>query len=166
MRLLRLRKKKQIDEVDFEILSLLRKDPELTYMDIAEKINTSPVTVYNRIKKLKEEGFFKKVIIIPSEIFGKQITAFVQISTIPGQEKNIGEIIAKNPEVLNVISVTGDFDLLVKVVANDINELNQMIMEKIRGLEGVIRTNTILVLSMIKEEFSYIPKGYLQAQKF
>ncbi|MBS7659003.1 MAG: Lrp/AsnC family transcriptional regulator [Candidatus Bathyarchaeia archaeon] len=151
-------KKRHIDEMDFKILLLLYKNPELTYAEIAEKLKTSPVTIHNRIKKLKEDCAFKKIVIIPNEVFGKQVTAFIQVSTIPGQEKSIGERISKFPEVLSVMGTTGDFDLLVKIVTSNIDELHQVIMEKIRSLEGVIRTNTILILFTIKEEFSYIPE--------
>jgi len=85
----------------------------------------------------------------------------VQVSVTPGQEKNVGESIAKIPEVLEVVTTTGDFDLLIKIVASDVNELQQIIMEKIRGLKGVIRTNTILLLSTLKSELNYIPRSYL-----
>ncbi|MBS7655842.1 Lrp/AsnC family transcriptional regulator [Candidatus Bathyarchaeota archaeon] len=155
------RKSTAIDKVDVNILSLIYKNPGLTYTEIAEKLKTTPVTIHNRIKKMKEKEVLKEAIIIPPKIFGKNVTAFVQVSVAPGQEKNIGESIAKIHEVLEVVTTTGDFDLLIKIVASDVNELQQIIMDKIRGLKGVIRTNTILLLSTLKSELNYIPRHYL-----
>jgi Lrp/AsnC family transcriptional regulator for asnA, asnC and gidA len=156
-----LKRKSPIDKVDVNILSLMYKNPGLTYSEIAEKLKTTPVTIHNRIKKMKEKEILKEAIVIPPKIFGKDVTAFVQVSVTPGQEKNIGESIAKIHEVLEVVTTTGDFDLLIKIVASDVNELQRIIMEKIRGLKGVIRTNTILLLSTLKSELNYIPRSYL-----
>lgn len=153
-------RRKIIDKMDLLILRLISEDPELTYADIAEKLKTSPVTIHNRIKKIKAYGT-KKAVIIPPKIFGKEVTAFIQISTVPGKEREVGELIAKVPEVLKVRGTTGDFDLLVEVVAKDVNELQQLVMEKFRSLEGVVRTNTVLVLFTLKDELNYIPELHL-----
>ncbi len=152
-----MRRRKHIDELDFKILHLLYRNPELTYGKIAEKLKTNAVTVHNRLKKLKTEKLLRERIAVSPQVFGKGITAFIQVSTVPGQEREVAEVITKVPEVLKIKGTTGDFDLLVEIVARDIDELQQLVMGRIRTLDGVVRTSTLLVLFTFKDELSFVP---------
>ena len=48
-------------------------------------------------------------------------------------------------------------DLIIEIVARDVDELQQLVMDRIRALDNVVRTNTILLLFSVKDELSYIP---------
>lgn len=151
-------RKGKLEDIDVKILKLLNGNPEMTYAEMAKHLNTSAVTVYNRLKKMKVKGVFRKCLRIPPHIFNKRVSAFVLISTIPGREREVGEQIAHVPEVLMVKGITGDFDLIAEVIADDIDTLQQLVMEKIRGLNHVVRTNTVIELFAIKDEISYLPQ--------
>jgi DNA-binding Lrp family transcriptional regulator len=150
-------RKGRLENTDLNILKLLNNNPEMTYAEMAEKLNTSSVTIYNRLKKMKNLGIFKKCLKISPNIFGKKISAFILISTKPGKEREVGNYIAGVPEILVVNGITGDFDLIAEVIAEDIDSLQQLVMEQIRGLKDVVRTNTIIKLFTVKDEVSYIP---------
>jgi Lrp/AsnC family transcriptional regulator for asnA, asnC and gidA len=124
---------------------------------IAEKLGTSAVTVHNRLKKLKEAKLVRECVSIMPQVFDKNVTAFIQISTVPGQERNVAQLISEVPEVIKVKGTTGDFDLIVEIVARDVDELQQLVMDRIRALDNVVRTNTILLLFSVKDELSYVP---------
>lgn len=136
---------------------MLYKNPELTYADMAEKLKTTSVTIHNRLKKMKGSGAYRKCMVVDPTIYGKNVSAYVFVSTVPGKERILGEKIARSQEVLKVKGITGDFDLLVEVVANNIDELQQLVMAKIRALEGVVRTHTIITVFTSKDEISYVP---------
>jgi len=150
-------KRGKLEPIDVEILRLLYRNPDLTYADMAKKIRTSSVTVYNRLKKLKEHGVYRKTVVISPTVFAKKVKAFVFVSTRPGKEKVIADVISKNPCVLRVKGITGDFDLVVELVADNVDELQRIVMENIRSLGGVVRTNTVIELFSSKDEVSYIP---------
>jgi len=136
---------------------MLYKNPELTYADMASRLGTTSVTIHNRLKKMKVKGAYRKCILVDSKIYGKNVSAYVFVSTVPGKERQLAEKIARNREILKVKGTTGDFDLLVEAVANNIDELQQLVMSKIRALEGVVRTHTIITVFTTKDELSYVP---------
>lgn len=152
-------RKGKLEDIDIKILKLLNGNPEMTYAEMAKHLNTSAVTIYNRLKKMKISGIFRKCLRIPPHIFDKKVSAFVLISTIPGREREVGEQIAHVPEILMVKGITGDFDLIAEVIADDIDTLQRLVMEKIRGLNDVVRTNTVIELFAIKDEISYLPQS-------
>jgi len=150
-------RRQRVGETDFKILQMLYKNPELTYADMAAKLGTTSVTIHNRLKKMKAKGAYRKCIFVDSNIFGKNVSAFVFVSTAPGKERQIAEKIARTREILAVKGTTGDFDLLVETVAGNIDELQQLVMSKIRALEGVVRTHTVITVFTTKDELSYVP---------
>ena len=150
-------KRRKVGEMDFRILRMLYKNPELTYADMAGKLKTTSVTIHNRLKKMKLSGTYRKCIVVVPTIYGKNVSAYVLASTVPGKERVLAEKIARTPEVMKVKGITGDFDLLIEVVANNIDELQQLVMSKIRALEGVVRTNTVITVFTSKDEISYVP---------
>ncbi len=150
-------KHRKIGEMDFHILHMLYRNPELTYADIAEKLKTTSVTIHNRLKKMKESGAYRKSIVVDRMIYGKNVTAYVFVSTVPGKERLLAERIARTPEVLKVKGITGDFDLFIEAVANNIDELQRLVMAKIRALEGVVRTHTVITVFTSKDDVSYVP---------
>ena len=143
--------------MDFKILQMLYRNPELTYADMASKLGTTSVTIHNRLKKMKAGDAYRKCILVDPKIYGKNVSAYVFVSTAPGKEKQLAEKIAKNREILKVRGTTGDFDLIVETVANSIDELQQLVMSKIRALEGVVRTHTVITVFTTKDELSYVP---------
>jgi len=149
--------RQRVGEMDFKILQMLYRNPELTYADMASKLGTTSVTIHNRLKKMKAVDAYRKCILVDPKIYGKNVSAYVFVSTAPGKEKQLAEKIAKNREILKVRGTTGDFDLIVEAVANSIYELQQLVMSKIRALEGVVRTHTVITVFTAKDELSYVP---------
>jgi len=129
----------------------------LTHLDIAEKLKTTSAIVHSRLKRMERSGLYRKCIFLDPAIYGKNVSAYVFVSTIPGKERLLAEKIAKAREVLKVKGITGDFDLLVEVVASNIDELQKLVMGKIRALDGVVRTHTVIIVFTSKDETSYVP---------
>lgn len=143
--------------MDFKILQMLYRNPELTYADMASKLGTTSVTIHNRLKKMKAADAYRRCILVDPKIYGKNVSAYVFVSTAPGKERQLAEKISKNREILKVRGTTGDFDLIIEAVANSIDELQQLVMSKIRALEGVVRTHTVITVFTTKDELSYVP---------
>ncbi len=146
-----------INEKDFEILSLLKKDAKLTVQDISRKIMMPVTTVHNRIKKMEENGIIKGYsAIVDNKKLGINISAYVMICveyrTLSGkkisQTKLAGEI-KKNPLVDEASIVAGGTDIIIKIHAKDIDELNGFIINRLRDMEGVANTQTLVVLSEV-----------------
>ncbi len=146
-----------INEKDIKILSLLKKDAKLTTQDISRKAMMPITTVHNRIKKMEENGIIKGYsAIVDNKKLGINIRAYVMINveyrTLSGkkisQTKLAGEI-KKNPLVDEASIVAGGTDIIIRIHAKDIDELNDFIINKVRDMDGVANTQTMIVLSEV-----------------
>lgn len=142
----------KIDEVDINIIRELQKDARQSYREIAEKLNVAEGTVYNRMNKLKEIGVLKKF--IPDINFAKlgyDLTALIGVMVEGGHLPEIEKDIAAEACVTAVYDVTGDYDAVIVAKFKERDALNALI-KKILAMPHVKRTNTMVVLNVMKEE--------------
>ena len=111
-------------------------------------------TVHNRIKKLEKEKIIKKYTILPDyKKLGKGILSYILVSVmymLPNGEKISQENLAKEIKKLGaeeVSIVTGGTDIIVKVRVKDVDELNEFVIKKLRSVDGVDKTQTLIVLN-------------------
>lgn len=142
----------EIDEVDREILRMLQDDGRISFKKIAEKLDVSEATVFVRVKKLMKRKIIKRfTAILSPETLGKNIMAFVLINADPKKLQKVLEALSKIDDVYEVYDVTGSYYVIVKVRTEDQNKLAKMI-DEIGLIDGVMSTETALVLRSIKEE--------------
>lgn len=80
------------------------------------------------------------------------LTAFVMIHVEPGRIAEIAQTIANMPNVAEVYSVTGDFDILAIIRLPDYDKLAEVVPEELAKLEGIRRTNTVLAFRRFSAE--------------
>jgi Lrp/AsnC family leucine-responsive transcriptional regulator len=137
-----------LDEIDIRILALLQEHCKTPLAKIGERVGLSAPAVIERIKKLEESG----VIVgyrasIDARKLGHDIGAFIGVlTTHPHGIRDVEEQIATRPEVLECHHVTGGYTLLLKVRTADTSTLEELISH-LRSIEGVTRTETMVVLS-------------------
>lgn len=68
---------------------------------------------------------------------------FVLISTAPGKEHEVYNELKKIPEIIELHPLFGEFDLIAKLETKDFNQLGEIVVEKIRMIDGVIDTKTL-----------------------
>ncbi|MEM0089040.1 MAG: Lrp/AsnC ligand binding domain-containing protein [Archaeoglobaceae archaeon] len=68
---------------------------------------------------------------------------FVLIKVAPGKEKRVYDRIASLKEVEELYPLFGEYDLIAKVVVKDFEELSEVVVNKIRSIEGVVETKTL-----------------------
>lgn len=145
--------KVNVDHIERKILSLLQKNARITIKDIACEVKLSIPAVAERIRKLEKGGVIKNYsAILDQKKLGLDITAFIGVyidhpSNIEKFEKEIEKI---GNEVCECHHVTGDFTLLLKIRTKNTETLETLI-KKLRSINGVLRTNTFVVFSTIKE---------------
>lgn len=72
------------------------------------------------------------------------LTAFVMIETDADKVSTVAQAVANSPNVAEVYSVTGDFDVMAIVRVADYNLLAEAVPDQISRIEGVRRTHTML----------------------
>jgi DNA-binding Lrp family transcriptional regulator len=144
-----------IDEKDELILEQLKKNARESTVDIARKTHLPRVTVHERIKRLVGRGIVKKFTAVPDyKKLGLETTAYVMISYASHAllQRQVAEKIAKLPHVYEVHLVAGEWDMIVKVRGKNLAEIGQLVLEKIRKIDGVESTFTMGCFETIKEE--------------
>ncbi|MFG1518980.1 MAG: Lrp/AsnC ligand binding domain-containing protein [Thermoplasmata archaeon] len=74
--------------------------------------------------------------------------AFILVSTVPGKEHEVYNKISKIKYVVEIHPLFGEYDLIVKVDAEDFTELGKIVIDQIRTIEGVIDTKTLTATKM------------------
>ncbi|ALG83455.1 Lrp/AsnC family transcriptional regulator [Gordonia phthalatica] len=136
-----------IDELDVELLKLLEKDARQGVAGLASTLGISRNTVQSRIRRLEEGGLiagYRPQIDMTKA--GLVVQAFLALETEQGSLTTIAEAVTKIPQVVEVHTVTGREDLLVRVATSTQPELLTLI-EGIVGFSGVIHSTTWLTLT-------------------
>jgi Lrp/AsnC family leucine-responsive transcriptional regulator len=138
----------ELDLIDHLILEQLQENCKRPLTAIGEKVGLTAPSVLERIHKLEEAGVIRDyVAVLDGKRLGKDVTAFIGVSVAsPRQLASFEQAIAHVDEVLECHHVTGAFSLMLKVKTDDTEGLERVI-EQIRELEGVTRSETMVVLS-------------------
>lgn len=135
---------KNMDEKDKQIIKILKDDARAGYGEIGTKVGLSEGAVRKRIKTLTDENVIRKFTVKIGAAEGAQ--AITLLATNPAYPTQ--EVSKKIQEILNVetiYEVTGEYDIVAVITGMNVTEVNECI-EKIRRVEGIMKTNTMIVL--------------------
>jgi len=133
-----------LDEIDDRIIAILKEDGRVSYTEIGEKTGLSEGAIRRRVKTLLESGEIKKFTIQVEVEKGAKAIALLSIKpSIPTSE--ISGALIKIKGVESTYEVTGEYDIAAILSASNVKDVNRCI-ENIRGIEGVMNTNTMIVL--------------------
>jgi Lrp/AsnC family leucine-responsive transcriptional regulator len=137
-----------LDEIDVQILALLQEHCKMPLAKIGQRVGLSAPAVIERIKKLEEGGVITGyTALLDTRKLGCDITAFIGVlASHPRGIVDVEQQIESRPEVLECHHVTGGYTLLLKVKTANTTTLEQLISH-LRSIEGVSRTETMVVLS-------------------
>lgn len=148
-----------MDKIDAKILNILQEDCTLSVKDVAAMVGLSYTPTYERIKNLQESGVIKKsaVILNPSKV-GIKLFAYCNI-TLKKQSrenlKNFEDEVLKMPEILEVTSLSGIYDYMLKIATTDIDAYNDFVVNKLANIPNIGQYHSNIVMSMVKNETSY-----------
>jgi Lrp/AsnC family transcriptional regulator for asnA, asnC and gidA len=142
----------QFDDTDLSILELLRKNSRMSFMEMSRKTGISDATIQHRLKRMRERGLVDFTVMVKPEASGYTVTAVMLAQTDTEKHDEAKNALASLPEVTEVYSVLGEYDLLVKVWAKSLEKLNEFINEKVRAVDGIEELLEIIVVERVKEE--------------
>ncbi|MFO8052287.1 MAG: Lrp/AsnC family transcriptional regulator [Thermoplasmatota archaeon] len=137
---------RNIDDLDWEILKLLKTDSRRSNVSIASELGISEGSVRQRISKLKKKGTITRFTIDTSS---RGLKALLEINIeINVHTSEIAERIKTLEGVEKVYEISGASDIVAIIDVSNTNELNDTI-EAVRGMGHIMNTRTKLVLSEI-----------------
>lgn len=142
-----------LDNINLQIIDFLGRDSSTPFVEIAKHIGISDATVHIRVRRLIAAGIINKFTIsVDNNRLGYDHLAFMGINVEPGFAEEITDDLSKVDEVLEIHEMHGRFDLLLKVRAKNLEQMREIVVNKIRILPHIIETELMTVLKSRKEE--------------
>jgi DNA-binding Lrp family transcriptional regulator len=136
----------RLDQTDARLLLALREQPRATVLALADRLGLSRNTVQARLARLEERGalgsFERRV---DTAALGYPLTAYITVRVDQRELEAVAAGLADIPEVVEVVGLSGEADLLVRVVARDADDLYR-VAGRILATGGVERTTTALAM--------------------
>ena len=142
-----------IDEISIKILKILQNKARIPNVEVAREVGMAPSAVLERIRKLEKQGFIDGYEVrLNAQRFQRSLVGFIHITVNDSaDEEGVAKILSKIDEIQEVHFITGTDGYLVKVRVAGPQELDRLVRDKIRVIQGVCATSTSVVLSTIKE---------------
>ena len=147
----------RFDELDMKLLFELTKDGNVSVPQLSKKLGINPSVLYSRIKRLLRKKLIKKFTIdIDDSLLGIGVKATVGINRDPKFKIQIHKKLLEISEVVSISEVTGRFDIMIQVYAQDLEDLHAVVIEKIGKIEGIQNTETFVELQKTDKEPVYL----------
>ncbi len=139
-----------------KILELLQKNARLTTSELSERLNIDIEEIESIIKRCETENIIRGYYTLINEdnYHIKKVRALIEVSIRPERDggfdrtaRNIG----KFPEVTDVMLISGNCDLQLIVVGENLNDVANFVAQKLAPLDGVLSTRTHFILKKYKE---------------
>lgn len=141
-----------LDEIDQQIVALLRENARRSFQDIGSRVALSAPAVKRRVDRLEEAGVIRGYsAVLDHRALGW--TTHAVVSLFCEGRMSASEILAaagRHPEVAAAHTVAGEASAILNVHARDTEHLEQA-LERIRDTPGILRTQTQVVLSTLFE---------------
>jgi len=143
-----------MDLIDLKIIQMLKANSRTTSSEISKKVLLSVPAVTERIRKLEEEKIIKQYTLrLNRKKLNLNLMAYVLVSIDKAEHMaNFNDIVMKSDWILECHHIVGEYDYLLKVIAENTEKLEIYISHILKKTTGVAKTNTIVVLSTMKEE--------------
>lgn len=148
-----------MDEIDKKILMLLQENAKQNTKEIADQVGLSVSPTYERIKKLEQNGFINKyVVLLNGNKIGKSILIYCQVSLAKHSKElidNFKSEILTLSEVMGCQHVSGNYDFLLKIAVKDMDEYKIFVVDKLSVIEGISNVQSSFVIEEIKGDSAF-----------
>jgi Lrp/AsnC family transcriptional regulator, leucine-responsive regulatory protein len=144
----------ELDPIDQRILNELQADGKLTNVELAGRVHLSPSPCLARVRSLEERGVIDRyVALLDPHAVGLNVSVFIQIS-LEKQTKDALDVfetaIKQRPEVMECYLMSGDSDYLLRVVVEDVQALERLIIDKLTPIPVVANIRSSFALKQVK----------------
>lgn len=139
-----------------KLLHELAMDANISVPNLSKKLGINASVLYSRIKRLGKKKLIKKfTIVVDENLLGITVKATVGINRDPKFKQQIHKALMETPEVSSISEVTGRFDMMVRVLAKNLETLHTVVIEKIGKIEGIQNTETFVELQKTDKDPIY-----------
>jgi DNA-binding Lrp family transcriptional regulator len=136
-----------LDELDARLLRELDAAPRVGVLELSRRLGVARATVQARLDRLVGRGVIATFApTLDPEALGFQVTAFATLEIRQGRGAQVLDHLRQIPEVLEVHTITGQGDMLCRLVARSNDDL-QHVLNRVTEFEQIVRTSTVIALS-------------------
>ena len=147
----------KVDKIDQNILSELSKDSSISIPKLSEKINVNSSVVYSRIKRLLKNKLIERFTIeINNKKLGYGVKSLTGINMDSKQRDNIIQELFKIPGVREISEVTGRFDILVTMYAENLSDMYGIVSDNIGKIDGIIGSESFIEMKTRTKQMPYM----------
>lgn len=140
-----------------KLLYELTKDGSISVPNLSKKLGINASVLYSRIKRLMKKKLIKKFTIeIDETLLGIGVKATVGINRDPKLKESIHKQLMETSAVVSISEITGRFDIMVRVYADNLEALHSVVIEKIGKIDGIQNTETFVELQKTDKEPEYL----------
>lgn len=147
--------KRKLDRIDCEMISLLQKDGRIPNTEIAKTIGISEATVRLRLNRLTSEGYIQIVAVSNPLKVGFGITGVMRVRCDLRKIEAITAAMEELTEVWFICHTTGEADIHTEFICKSMEDLSELIYKKINKIDGVIHTETSLIMDYAKRRYDW-----------
>jgi Lrp/AsnC family transcriptional regulator for asnA, asnC and gidA len=137
----------ELDETDREILRALQADARKPFSEIAREIDMSSATVHDRVNRMEEAGVIRGYHAdVDPKAVGLGTSAIVGLRVEQGREEEALNRLSDVEGVQEVNLTTGEWDVILRVYAENTDHLREIMFEEIADMDGFARSQTMVVL--------------------
>ena len=139
-----------MDEIDRQLLSLLRVNARTPVATLAKKLQIARGTVQNRMSKLEREGVIAGYSVrLKPEVDEHRIAALMTIAVEGNNADKVLRTLRGDPAVQTLHTTNGRWDIVAELRADSLEAFDK-VLGRIRQVEGIVTTETSLLLSTHK----------------
>jgi len=143
-----------LDATDKKLLQFLQEDSKQTTKELSLKLNLSVTAVYERIKKLEREEIISKyVVLLNRNKIQKGFVVFCHLKLMQHTKEFISqfekEVVQLN-EVLECFHVSGDYDYILKICVENMEEYREFMVTKLTTLQHIGSTHSTFMIGEVK----------------
>ena len=149
----------ELDDTDRAILERLQANARIPFSEIARQIEMSSATVHDRVNRMEEAGIIEgyHTEVNPRAV-GLGISAIVGLRVEQGREQDTLERLTDIGGVQQVHLTTGEWDVMMRVYAEDADALRELMFDQIAQMDGFSRSQTMVILGTTYEN-EVLPVG-------
>jgi len=145
----------ELSTQELELLRILQKNSRFDIRELTERLNMSRTSVYERIRKLENEGYIKNyVALVDHKKVGLNFTVIVNVSLNTQRIEYVEEFLAKvsdHDEIMEAYVTGGIFDVVLKVVVRDPDAFNEFVTKKLSIIPHISKIQSTFVMRYVKQ---------------
>jgi DNA-binding Lrp family transcriptional regulator len=144
-----------LDKTDLEILQLLQHNARITIKEIAEKVHLSTTPVHERIRRMEERGVIRQYVTLLDGAKVKKGLMVICYISLRQHSKMAGNKFIKSiqemNEVIECLTISGEFDFMLKVVAENMDAYYDFHVNRLSQIENIGNVQSVFVMGVIKQ---------------